>query len=149
MKYKKLLFTTSACLFCGCLSSVTALAASDQADTIPVATAQEYSHRIAPGKGRIKTSAKAVSVKFRRCKFKLSPGQKKRIRVTIRPSIATEKPVFESENPAIASFIKGDMIYAKQAGTTYVTATLSNGRKARCRIIVKNKRKNNTEFMKN
>lgn len=146
MKYKKLLLAASVCLFSGCLSNVAALAASHQADTIP--TAQEYSHRIAPGKGRIKTSAKAVSVKFRRCKFKLSPGQKKRIRVTIRPSIATEKPVFESENPAIASFIKGDMIYAKQAGTTYVTATLSNGRKARCRIIVKNKKKNNTEFMK-
>lgn len=146
MKYKKLLLAASVCLFSGCLSNVSALAASHQTDIIP--TVQEYSHRIAPGKGRIKTSAKAVSVKFRRCKFKLSPGQKKRIRVTIRPSIATEKPVFESENPAIASFIKGDMIYAKQAGTTYVTATLSNGRKARCRIIVKNKRKNNTEFMK-
>lgn len=141
MKYKKLILTASVCLFSGCLSNVTALAATHQTDTIPVAT-QEYSHRITPGKGRIRTSAKAVSVKFRRCKFKLSPGQKKRIRVTIRPSIATEKPVFESENPTIAIFIKGDMIYAKQAGTTYVTATLSNGRKARCRIIVKTKKKN-------
>ncbi len=148
MKYKKLLFTASVCLFSGCLSNVTAFAASHQTDTIPVATAQDYSHRISPGKGRIKTSAKAVSVKFRRCKFKLSPGQKKRIRVTIRPSIATEKPVFESENPAIASFIKGDMIYAKQAGTTYVTATLSNGRKARCRIVVKIKKRNSPDITK-
>lgn len=146
MKCKKLLLAVIIGLISGCWGNAAVQAASSQTEIVPVVPAQKYSNRIAPGKGRIKTSAKAVSVKFRRCKFKLFPGQKKRIRVTIRPSIATEKPIFESENPAIASFIKGDLLYAKQAGTTYVTATLSNGRKARCRVIVK--KKNNTELPK-
>lgn len=143
MKHRNIVIAISFCLLAGCLGHTTANAASYPMDnTMPVAT-QDFSHRITPGKGRIKASPKAVSVKFRHCKYKLKIGQKKRIYVTIRPSIATEKPVFASENPEIADFVSNNMLYAKQAGTTYITATLSNGRRAKCKIIVK-KRTNNS-----
>ncbi|MDE6852731.1 MAG: hypothetical protein K2J67_09645 [Lachnospiraceae bacterium] len=144
MKHKNVVIVTGFCLLAGFLSHTTATAASQPMKAVPVVT-QDFSPRITPDKGRIKTSAKAVSVKFRRCKYKLKTGQKKRICVTIRPSIATEKPVFASENPAIADFTNGNMLYAKQVGVTYITATLNNGRRARCKIVVKKQTNNNKE----
>lgn len=144
MKYKNLVIIIGFCLFAGCLSDTTAKAASHPMYAIPV-IAQDFSPRIASDKSRIKASAKAVSVKFRRCKYKLKAGQKKRIPVTIRPSIAMEKPTFASENPAIADFTNGNMLYAKQVGTTYITATLNNGRQAKCKIVVKKRVNNNKD----
>ena len=143
MKHKNLVIITGVCLLAGCLSHTSATAASHPMNTIPVVT-QNLSSRITPDKGRIKASAKAVSVKFRYCKYKLKVGQKKRMPVTIRPSIASEKPTFASENPAIADFTNSNMLYAKQVGITYITATLNNGRQAKCKIVVK-KRKNNNK----
>ncbi len=140
MKRKKILLAAGICLLIGCSGNVNAQAASQPQAAIPVA--QNPARHMVTGKGRIKASAKAVSIKFRRSKYKLKLGQKKRIKVTIRPSIATEKPVFASDNTMIADFINGNLLQAKLPGTTYITATLSNGRRARCKIIVKNKKTN-------
>lgn len=139
MKRNKIMITVTFCLLAGSLGNNQAHAASHSPTSISVVT-QDFSYHVTSNKGRIKASAKAISVKFRRCKYKLKVGQKKKILVTIRPSIASEKPKFASENPAIADFINSNMIYAKQPGTTYITATLNNGRQAKCKVIVKSKK---------
>lgn len=140
MKRNKIMIAVGFCLLAGSLDTAKAQAVSRPPISKSIAT-QDFSYHVTSNKGRIKASAKAISVKFRRCKYKLKIGQKKKIPVTIRPSIANEKPKFASENPAIADFINGNMIYAKQPGTTYITATLSNGRRAKCKIIVKKRKK--------
>lgn len=141
MKRNKVMIAVGFCLLVSSLGTSKAQAASHPLASTTIIT-QEFPHHITLDKGRIKTSAKAISVKFRRCKYKLKVGQKKKIYVTIRPSIANEKPVFACENPAIADFTNGNILYAKQSGITYITATLSNGRQAKCKVIVK-KPKNN------
>ena len=90
-------------------------------------------------KAKISVSPKAVSIKFRRAKIKMTVGQKKKITPVIRPSISKEKPSFTSADPKIAYFQNQNFLRAKQAGTTYITASISNGMKVRCKIIVKNK----------
>lgn len=140
MKRNKMIIAAVFCLLAGSLGNSQAQAAASHPLTSTSIVTQDFSYHVTSNKGRIKASAKAISVKFRRCKYKLKIGQKKKIPVTIRPSIANEKPKFASENPAIVDFINGNMIYAKQPGTTYITATLSNGRRAKCKVIVKNKK---------
>lgn len=139
MNRNKIIIAVGFCLLASPLGGIQAQAASHPLTSTSVVT-QDFSYHVTSSKGRIKASAKAISVKFRRCKYKLKIGQKKKIPVTIRPSIASEKPKFASENPAIVDFVNGNMIYAKQAGTTYITATLSNGRRAKCKVTVKNKK---------
>lgn len=139
MKRNKIIITVGFCLLASSLGTGKAQASSRPMTSTSFVT-QEFSYHATSNKGRIRASAKAISVKFRRCKYKLKVGQKKKIPVTIRPSIATEKPKFASENPAIVDFINNNTIYAKQPGITYITATLSNGRRAKCKITVKNKK---------
>lgn len=143
MKLKKQLMIAGLCLAACSLEQISAEAAVQDMSAIPVVT-QDFSQRVTSDKGRIKSSAKAVSIRFRRYKYKLKPGQQKRINVTIRPSIVSEKPVFVSERPEIADFINANTILAKQPGTTYITATLSNGKHAKCKIIVKKKNPSKT-----
>ena len=145
MKRNKVMIAVGFCLLASPLVGIQAQAASHPLISTSIVT-QDFSYHVTSSKGRIKASVKAISVKFRRCKYKLKVGQKKKISVTIRPSIANEKPVFASENPTIADFTNGNMIYAKQPGITHITATLSNGKQAKCKVIVKNK-KNNTNNM--
>lgn len=90
-------------------------------------------------RARISVSPKAVSIKFRRAKIKMTVGQRKKIKPIIRPSISKEKPNFASADPEIAYFQNQNILRAKRAGTTYITASISNGMKVRCKIIVKNK----------
>lgn len=142
MKKRICMIAIGVCLLSGIVScDTTAYAASDQLDTTPVSR-EGLSHQLSPRMSRIKSAPRAVSIRFRRSKYKLKIGQKKRINITLRPSIAKEKPVYDSEKPEIADFIYGNTIQARQSGTTYITATLSNGRRARCKIIVKKKKTN-------
>ena len=90
-------------------------------------------------KTKISVSPKAISIKFRRAKIKMTVGQKKKITPIIRPSISKEKPSFTSLDPKIAYFQNQNCLRAKQAGTTYITASISNGMKVRCKIVVKKK----------
>lgn len=90
-------------------------------------------------KTKISVSPKAVSIKFRRAKIKMTVGQKKKVKTVIRPSISKEKPSFTSSNPEIAYFQNQNLLRAKQPGSTYITASISNGMKVRCKVVVKNK----------
>lgn len=88
-------------------------------------------------KAKISVSPKAVSIKFCRAKIKMTVGQKKKIKTVIRPSISKEKPKFISADPEIAYFQSQNVLHAKEAGSTYITASISNGMKVRCKIVVK------------
>lgn len=91
-------------------------------------------------KAKINISPRAASIKFRRATRKIKKGQKVKLGVTLRPSITKEKPTFWSKNKRIASVNKKGMVTGKKAGTTYITARISNGKTARCKIIVKKKK---------
>lgn len=92
-------------------------------------------------KANVTVSPKAASIKFSRSKYQLNVGQKKVVKTTIRPSITKEKPVFASLNSKIVTFIKGNTLLAKSTGKTFITATIENGMKAKCKIIVRAKHK--------
>lgn len=85
----------------------------------------------------IRVTPKAVSIMFRQGTKKIRLGSKnKKLPYTIRPSISKEVPVFKSLNKKIVSINKKGKITAKKLGTTYITATLLNGKSAKCKIIV-------------
>lgn len=96
-------------------------------------------------KAKIVVSPKAVSIKFRRAKIKMNVGQKKKLKslVVIRPSITKEKPDWESSDSDIAYFQNETHLYAKRPGTTYITASISNGMKVRCKVVVKKRKGKN------
>lgn len=98
-----------------------------------------FQNRTVTLKAKISVSPKAVSIKFRRAKIRMTVGQKKKIKTVIRPSISKEKPSFTSADPEIAYFQNHNFLRAKQPGTTYITAAINNGMKVRCKVIVKNK----------
>ncbi len=85
----------------------------------------------------IHVTPKAVSIVFRRGTKKIALGTKnKKLPFTIRPSISKEVPAFKSLNKKIVSINKKGKITAKKLGTTYITATLLNGKSAKCKVIV-------------
>lgn len=85
----------------------------------------------------VHVTPKAVSVMFRQSTKKVSLGCKnKKLPLTIRPSISKEVPTFKSLNKKIVTINKKGQITAKKLGTTYITATLLNGKSAKCKVIV-------------
>ncbi|HBI60337.1 MAG TPA: hypothetical protein DDY31_03845 [Lachnospiraceae bacterium] len=85
---------------------------------------------------KVKVTPRAVSVVFRQNSREIEAGTKMSLSYTIRPSISEEVPVFESQNPKIASISKNGKVNAKKTGKTFITAMISNGQKAKCKIIV-------------
>ncbi len=85
---------------------------------------------------KINVTPRAVSVVFRQNMREMPEGTKLNLPYTIRPSISEEVPVFESQNPRIATVSKQGKVTAKRTGKTTITATISNGQKARCKIVV-------------
>lgn len=85
----------------------------------------------------VNVTPKAVSVMFCQNVRKIALNAKnKKLPLTIRPSISKEVPVFKSLNKKIVTINKKGRITAKKLGTTYITATLQNGKSAKCKIIV-------------
>ncbi len=85
---------------------------------------------------RISVNPPAASIKIKKKKYKLSVGQKKKLGVILRPSITTEIPTYTSSQPEIATISSTGKIYAKAAGAAMITATLQNGRSAKCKVMV-------------
>lgn len=90
----------------------------------------------------VNVTPKAVSIVFRKSTRTITVGQSSKLSYTIRPSISTEKPVFSSLRKKIVSVNKKGMIKGKKSGTTYVYATLANGKSAKCKVIVKRPKPN-------
>lgn len=86
---------------------------------------------------KVNVTPKAVSVMFRQNVRKIALGTKnKKLPLIIRPSISKEVPVFKSLNKKIVTINKKGKITARKLGTTHITATLLNGKIAKCKIIV-------------
>lgn len=90
----------------------------------------------------INVTPKAVSIVFRKSTKTITVGQSSRLYYTLRPSISTEKPVFSSLRKKIVTINKKGVIKGRKAGTTYVYATLANGKSAKCKVIVKKAKAN-------
>jgi len=87
-------------------------------------------------KFEVEVTPKAVSVKFRKTKYKRSIGESRKHQYTLRPSITDEIPKFGSSDNDIVSVSSKGKIYAKAKGTAYITATILNGSYDTCKITI-------------
>lgn len=87
-------------------------------------------------KYKVTISPRAVSIKFNKSNYKVAEGDSIKPKLTIRPSISKEEPEFDTTNPRIATVNSKGKVYGKNDGTTYLTATISNGKRAKCKITV-------------
>lgn len=87
----------------------------------------------------VTVSPRAVSIKFTKNKYKVQLGTKKKLKLTTRPSISKEKATFESSDTEIVEIDANGRIYAKSIGTVTITAKISNGKTAKCKVVVRNK----------
>ncbi|MCD7824374.1 MAG: Ig-like domain-containing protein [Clostridiaceae bacterium] len=85
---------------------------------------------------KINVSPKAVSIKFAKSVRKFAAGDSAKLAVTIRPSISNERPVFESSNRKVARINKRGKVTALKSGKAFITATLQNGKSAKCKVVV-------------
>lgn len=90
---------------------------------------------------KVNVAPHAASVMFQKSSRKITVGQKISLPLTIRPSISTEVPVFESQNRKIASINKKGVVTGRKKGKVYITTRIANGNIARCRITVTKKKK--------
>lgn len=87
----------------------------------------------------VTVSPRAVSIRFTKNKYKMQPGTTKKLKLTTRPSISKEKAKFESSDTEIMEVYANGRVYAKCIGTVTITARISNGKTAKCKIVVRNK----------
>ena len=85
---------------------------------------------------KVTIAPRAVSIKFNKSNYKVAEGDSIKPKLTIRPSISKEEPEFDTTNPRIATVNSKGKVYGKNDGTTYLTATISNGKRAKCKITV-------------
>lgn len=86
---------------------------------------------------KISVTPYAVSVKFNHAVRTVSINHKIKLSTTIRPSISEEVPTFESSSTKIARVTQKGKVTGKKEGTAYITATLNNGKSAKCKILVR------------
>lgn len=88
---------------------------------------------------KVTVNPKASSIQFNRQKLRMAPNTRRKVRITLRPSITTEVPVFSSSDPKVARVNAARKIVAKSPGIAVITATIHNGTTATCRVIVTEK----------
>ncbi len=83
-------------------------------------------------------SVEAKSVKMSKTKVSLKVGETTTLKATIKPKNVTDKTVtWKSSNKKVATVDKNGKVTAKKKGTCTITATTSNGKKAKCKVTVK------------
>lgn len=85
---------------------------------------------------KINVTPLAASIRFKKKKYKLSVNQKKKLGITLRPSITKEVPIFTSSNRTVATVTVSGRVRTRSIGTATITATLQNGMTAKCKIVV-------------
>lgn len=88
---------------------------------------------------KVTVSPRAVSICFTQKVFKMKLGNSRKLKLTTRPSISKEKAVFESSDTDVADVDYNGRVKAKSAGTTTITARISNGKTVKCKVIVSEK----------
>ena len=76
-------------------------------------------------------------MRFRSKQKKITVQSCVKLAMTIRPSISKETPVFQTQNSRIATVTSKGVVTGRKVGKTYITATIRNGKTAKCKIIVK------------
>jgi len=81
----------------------------------------------------------AKSVKLNKKKATLTVNKKISLKATVKPSDTTDKTItWKTSNKKVATVDKNGKVTAKKKGTCVITAVTSNGKKAKCKITVKN-----------
>lgn len=75
-------------------------------------------------KCKVKVSPSAVSIKFMKRQARVGVGRKMRLETIIKPNTSMERPVFESDDPNIATVNSRGLITGISPGTVTITATL-------------------------
>ncbi len=102
-----------------------------------IATVKKNDRIIRTLKCKVKVTPSAVGIKFMKRKVKVSIGKKKRLDTIIKPGNSMERPVFESDDPNIASVNSNGVITGISPGTVTIRATLlSSDMTATCTITV-------------
>lgn len=123
-------------------ASINALAVGS---TIVTATVRKGRKQIRTLKCKVKVSPNAIGIKFMLRKSKLRTGDKMRLETIIKPNTSEEQPIFESEDPDIASVNSHGVVTGVSPGTVTITATLlSCDLTASCTITVLPKDENET-----
>lgn len=78
----------------------------------------------------------AVSAKFIKKKVILSPGQTRKLKISLKPSTAYEQLRFTSDNPDIVSISSNGTITAYTEGSTVVRVSIQNGKGGICKVHV-------------
>lgn len=85
-------------------------------------------------KAKVVTKKLLISSK----KLTVQKGKKATLTVTRNPVSATEKITWKSSNTKVATVTSKGVVKGKKAGTATITAKTSNGKKATCKVTVKN-----------
>ncbi len=102
-----------------------------------IATVKKNDRIIRTLKCKVKVTPSAVGIKLMKRKVKVSIGKKKRLDTIIKPGNSMERPVFESDDPNIASVNSNGVITGISPGTVTIRATLlSSDMTATCTITV-------------
>lgn len=75
-------------------------------------------------KCKVKVSPNAVSIKFLKRQAKIYVGHRLHLDTIIKPNSSLEQPVFESDNPDVATVNCRGIVTAVAPGTVTITATL-------------------------
>ncbi len=80
-----------------------------------------------------------MSVSLDKTSLKLEENDGKRLTATVQPANATNpKVTWKSSNTKVATVSESGFITAKKEGTATITAKTANGKKATCKLTVKN-----------
>ena len=87
---------------------------------------------------KIGVKIEAKSIKLNKKKASLNVGKTITLKPTLKPENVTDATVtWKSSNKKVATVDKNGKVTAKKKGTCVITATTSNGKKAKCKITVK------------
>lgn len=88
-------------------------------------------------KCHVKVSPTGISIKFLKRNVHMKVNSKFRAETIIKPNTSTEVPIYESDNPQVATINSRGVITAVGSGTATITATLlSTNQTAVCNITV-------------
>lgn len=102
-------------------ASISALSVGSSTITVTIKKAKKVVRTL---KCKVKVSPSAVSIKFMKRQAKLDIGEKMRLETIIKPNTSMEQPVYESDDPDIATVNSRGLITGISPGTVTITATL-------------------------
>ena len=79
-----------------------------------------------------------TSIKLSKTSVSLTKGKTTTLKATVNPSNATNKKVTWTTSNSKVATVSGGKITAKGVGTATITAKTANGKKATCKVMVKN-----------